>query len=157
MSHRPLLSTALPVAYETLMALDDEVFDAANQVGVEDRTLQLVRIRVSQINGCAYGLRLHGRAALDNGERIERIAVLPAWRAATCFTDAERGALAATEAAIGASQGCRTATPNGPARWRFGDATLSSRQAAAVRWVAVVVDATNQLAVASRYRVGPPL
>lgn len=59
---------------------------------------ELVRIRVSQINGCAFCLRLHTRAALDAGENETRLHELASWRDSTLFTAAERAALALAEA-----------------------------------------------------------
>lgn len=59
-----------------------------------DRTLvELVNIRVSQINGCAYCLHVHVRDALTAGETSQRLAVLPGWRDTTLFTGAVRAAL----------------------------------------------------------------
>ncbi len=58
----------------------------------------LVKLRASQINGCAYCMAMHTRDMLKAGERIDRIAVLPAWREAPWFSDRERAALGFTEA-----------------------------------------------------------
>jgi AhpD family alkylhydroperoxidase len=54
----------------------------------------LVKIRTSQINGCAFCLQLHTRDALDLGDKTERLAVLPAWRETTFYSPLERSALA---------------------------------------------------------------
>src|SRR3954447_17458510 len=53
----------------------------------------VVNIRVSQLNRCAYCLHVHVRDALAGGETTQRIAVLPAWRDTTLFSDTERAAL----------------------------------------------------------------
>ncbi|MGO6980781.1 carboxymuconolactone decarboxylase family protein [Rhizobium leguminosarum] len=64
-----------------------------------DRTLsELLKLRVSQINGCANCLNLHATEARENGETEQRIYLLPAWREAPCYTDRERAALGWTEA-----------------------------------------------------------
>ncbi|WP_327208075.1 carboxymuconolactone decarboxylase family protein [Rhizobium johnstonii] len=64
-----------------------------------DRTLsELVKLRASQINGCANCLNLHATEARENGETEQRIYLLPAWREAPCYTDRERAALGWTEA-----------------------------------------------------------
>jgi AhpD family alkylhydroperoxidase len=60
--------------------------------------LHLIKLRASQINGCAYCMSMHTRDLLQAGERIDRISVLPAWRETRWFTAAERAALALTEA-----------------------------------------------------------
>lgn len=65
---------------------------------IEADLYHLVKLRASQINGCAYCMSMHTRDLLHAGERIDRIAVLPAWREAPWFTDREQAALAFTEA-----------------------------------------------------------
>src|SRR5215472_5535846 len=72
---------------------------AASEGGVPQKTLELVHMRASQINGCSacveYGIDAAGRS----GEVLDRLVRLPAWRESDCFTDAEGAALALTEAA----------------------------------------------------------
>jgi AhpD family alkylhydroperoxidase len=71
---------------------------AARHGGVPLTTLLLVELRASQINGCAVCLDMHSRELRNEGEPDERIATVAAWREASYFTDAERAALALTEA-----------------------------------------------------------
>jgi AhpD family alkylhydroperoxidase len=59
---------------------------------------ELVKLRTSQINGCANCINLHATEARGNGETEQRIYLLPAWREAPCYTDRERAALEWTEA-----------------------------------------------------------
>ncbi|HEU4604249.1 MAG TPA: carboxymuconolactone decarboxylase family protein [Steroidobacteraceae bacterium] len=59
---------------------------------------ELVKIRASQINGCANCLNLHTHFARENGESLQRLNLLAAWRDAPCYTDRERAALEWTEA-----------------------------------------------------------
>ena len=64
-----------------------------------DRRLrELVRIRASQLNGCAYCMDMHGKDARAAGESEQRIDALPAWRETPFFTEAERATLAFAEA-----------------------------------------------------------
>lgn len=65
--------------------------------GLEQSLIELVRLRPSQINGCAYCIQLHVRDAVKNGESHERLHLLDAWRESRLFTDRERAALAWTE------------------------------------------------------------
>ena len=65
---------------------------------IESNLLHLVKMRVSQVNGCAYCLAMHAKVLRDAGEREDRIYVLPAWRETNWFTDRERAALAWAEA-----------------------------------------------------------
>jgi AhpD family alkylhydroperoxidase len=62
-------------------------------------TRELVKIRASQINGCGYCLDMHTKDAAHAGEDVQRLHLVAAWREATCFTSAERAALALTEQA----------------------------------------------------------
>lgn len=82
----PLLATASSAAHDMLMVLDGEDGAAAFEVGVDPDTVDLVHIRVSQLNGCAFGLRTHVRSALSRGEDTDRIVVLSAWRDTSYFS-----------------------------------------------------------------------
>jgi AhpD family alkylhydroperoxidase len=66
---------------------------------------ELVKIRASQINGCANCLNMHTMFAREDGETEQRIHLLPAWREAPCYTDRERAALGWTEALTRLSEG----------------------------------------------------
>ena len=66
---------------------------------------ELVKIRASQINGCAVCTNMHAVFARENGETEQRIYLLPAWREAPCYTDRERAALGWTEALTRLSEG----------------------------------------------------
>jgi AhpD family alkylhydroperoxidase len=85
----------IPQAMDALLALGKTAIES----GVPLRTLNLVHLRASQINGCSFCLDMHGRDAKKEGETDERLFTVAAWREAPFFTDAERAALALTEAA----------------------------------------------------------
>jgi len=68
------------------------------KAGVPRVTLELIHMRASEINGCAVCLDMHSRALKKLGEKDERIFSLSAWREAPYYSDAERAALALTEA-----------------------------------------------------------
>lgn len=84
----------VPEAYRAMMALETYV----HQSGLEASLLELVKIRASQMNGCAYCLDMHSKDARAAGETEQRLYVLPAWREAPFYSDRERAALAWTEA-----------------------------------------------------------
>ena len=74
--------------------------------GSLDPTLaELVKLRASQINGCANCINLHAVEAREKGETEQRIYLLPAWREAPCYTERERAALGWTEAMTRLSEG----------------------------------------------------
>jgi AhpD family alkylhydroperoxidase len=72
---------------------------AARKAGVPVSTLYLIEVRASQINGCSVCLDMHTRELKAAGEPDERILMVGAWREAPYYSDAERAALALTEAA----------------------------------------------------------
>ena len=72
---------------------------AKQDYGVPERTLSLMHLRASQINGCSVCVDMHARTLQHTGETNERLIAIGAWRDAPYFTDAERAALALTEAA----------------------------------------------------------
>jgi len=84
----------LPEALKPLQALPAAVHTA----GVPGKTLHLVHLRASQINGCSFCVDGGVRGARKDGETDERLFMVSAWREAPYYTDAERAALALTEA-----------------------------------------------------------
>ena len=88
-------ATHNPEALHAVVALAK----ALKQGGVPERTLELVHLRASQINGCAFCLDLGLREARKLGETDERLFMVAAWRESPLFNDAERAALAYTECA----------------------------------------------------------
>ncbi len=72
---------------------------------LEHSLTELVKLRASQINGCANCINLHATEARENGETEQRIYLLPAWREAPCYSDRERAALNWTEALTRLSEG----------------------------------------------------
>ena len=84
----------IPEALQSLLALAR----TAEQGGVPPKTIGLVQLRASQVNGCSVCADMHSREMKDAGETEERLFTVAAWRDAPYFTDAERAALALTEA-----------------------------------------------------------
>ncbi len=68
------------------------------QSGLEDSLMELVKIRASQVNGCAFCLHLHTASARKHGETEERLYLLDAWPESPLYSERERAALAWTEA-----------------------------------------------------------
>ena len=84
----------VPEAMQALLALGK----AADTGGVPAKTIYLMQVRASQINGCSVCVDMHAREMRDAGESDARLFTVAAWRDAPYFTDAERAALALTEA-----------------------------------------------------------
>ncbi|MBL8710245.1 MAG: carboxymuconolactone decarboxylase family protein [Rhodospirillaceae bacterium] len=86
--------TTNPGVYQAMSALQDRV-DAG---GLEHGLQELVKMRASQINGCAFCLHMHSKDARAHGETEERLYLLNAWRESPLYSARERAALAWTEA-----------------------------------------------------------
>jgi len=138
------LSSAVPEAYQAMLTLNEQCDKAAADAGIEPLCVELVRIRVSQLNGCAFCLRMHVRDALDKGETTDRIAVVSAWRETAYFTEAEQAAL---EIAEGITRISEVGGEDSSA--------LTTQQAAVLKWTAITMNAFNRIAIASHYKIGP--
>ncbi|MFI8453509.1 carboxymuconolactone decarboxylase family protein [Streptomyces erythrochromogenes] len=138
-----------PASYQALIAVSSAAEKSFVEAGLDPLLLELLKIRASQINGCAFCLRMHTGDALKKGESAERIAVLPAWAETGYFSDIERGALQLTESITLVADGHVS-----DADYAAAAAVLSEEQISAVSWIAVVMNAFNRVAVTSRYRVG---
>jgi AhpD family alkylhydroperoxidase len=84
----------IPEALQALQALGK----AVHRGGVPRQTIEIVHLRASQINGCSVCVEMHARDLKQAGESDERIFAVAAWRETPYFTDAERAALALSEA-----------------------------------------------------------
>ncbi|MGY2342491.1 MULTISPECIES: carboxymuconolactone decarboxylase family protein [unclassified Pseudomonas] len=85
--------TASPDALKAMIALET----AVSKLPLEKSLIELVKLRASQINGCAFCIDLHTSDALKAGETTRRLFAVTAWREAPFFTDRERAALLWTE------------------------------------------------------------
>jgi AhpD family alkylhydroperoxidase len=85
--------TASPDGLKAMMALEA----AVSKLPLEKSLIELVKLRASQINGCAFCIDMHTADAIKGGETPRRLFAVTAWREAPFFTDRERAALAWTE------------------------------------------------------------
>ena len=88
---------------------------------LEPTLIELVKIRASQINGCANCINMHTTEARSRGETEQRIYLLSAWREAPCYTERERAALGWTEALTRLSEGHTHESAYGALRAQFSD------------------------------------
>ncbi|MEV6056956.1 carboxymuconolactone decarboxylase family protein [Streptomyces sp. NPDC052107] len=149
-TRRIFIDKQSPKAYHALVQTSEAVRATAAEAGLERTLVELVNLRVSQINGCAYCLRVHTRAALRAGDTPDRLGVLAAWRDTELFTPAERAALALAEATTAAADAAAQDAAYAAARDMFTD-----DQIAAVIWVAVTINAFNRVSIMSRHPVRP--
>lgn len=139
-----------PASWRALNGLALKVADAAEQAGLPRSVLELVNVRISQLNGCAFCLDLHVRLAREAGVSEQRLAVLPAWRETAVFTPIERAALTVGEAATELPGHERLQAEMSAAR-----AVLTEAQYSALQWAAVAMNAFNRISILSRHPVRP--
>lgn len=149
MENRVNLGKAVPNLYQTVVTLDRQASEYATSVGIAEGFMHLLKLRASQLNRCAFCVRLHTRDALACGESSDRISVLPAWQETQYFNDKERAALALIEAMTLIADGQVPAIIYNEAA-----SVLSEEEIAAIEWLGIVINTWNRIAIPSRYPVG---
>ncbi|MGW3952630.1 carboxymuconolactone decarboxylase family protein [Streptomyces sp. NPDC004752] len=142
---RVALKKITPDVSSAMGSLHAAAVAAAADAKVEPELLELIRIRASQLNGCAFCLDMHTKDARAEGETEQRIYALNAWRETPFFTDRERAALELTEAVTFVSDGQVPDEIYAEAAEVFDEA-----QIAALIWAATVINAYNRIAIATR-------
>lgn len=120
---------------------------AVKESGLDPKIVELVKVRASQINGCAFCLNMHVVEARDVGETDARLHVLAAWHESPAFTPRERAALAWTEALTRLDQGHVPDEVFAEASAAFEEADLAQLTSAIV-----TINAWNRIAVAYRFQ-----
>ena len=144
------LDKADPGSWRALNGLARKAAAAAEDAGLSRALVELLSIRVSQLNGCAYCLDLHTGYAVEAGVSAQKLAVLPAWRETELFDDLEQAALAIGEVvALLPDEETRLA------ELAVARAELTDEQYSALQWTAVAINAFNRISVLSRHRVRP--
>ena len=141
MTQRLDANTVSPQGRKALLGLQALV-DAS---GLERSLLDLINVRASQINGCAYCLHVHSREAIAHGERPERLYVLAGWRDSGAFSARECAALAWTDAVtLIAEDGVDDGTYEA-VRAEFDEQAL-----VALNYAVIAINAWNRLAIPFR-------
>jgi len=136
---------AAPDVFKAMQALESSV----RQGSLERPLIELVKIRVSQINGCAYCLDMHSKDARAAGETEQRLHVLAAWREAPFYSERERAALAWAEAmTLVSADGVPDALYE-EVRAQFDDKALVELTLAVI-----AINGWNRLAIGFRSEVG---
>ena len=136
---------AAPKVYQAMAALQA----AVNSSGLEGSLMELVKMRASQINGCAYCLDMHWKDARAAGESEQRLYLLDAWRESPMYSERERAALEWTEALTKISEGHVPDAVYARAKVQFSDAELANLSLAIV-----AINAWNRLSIAFRAEPG---
>jgi AhpD family alkylhydroperoxidase len=144
------LGQSAPELYKKVAELDALAMQKIQEAQLNEGFAHLLKLRASQINQCAFCIRLHSQDALKSGESLERITLLNAWRETEYYDQAEQAALSLIEAItqISADQ-----VPDAV----YEDALpfLTDAQISAIEWLAIVINTWNRIAISSRYQVKP--
>jgi AhpD family alkylhydroperoxidase len=134
---------------QQLRQLHTLVEQTAADAGLDQRLIELVKIRSSMLNGCAFCLDMHTRDARKLGETERRIYLLGAWREAGLYSEQERAALALTDAMTRLSE-----TQDVPDEvYEQAVSVFTEDQYRAVAWTITVLNAFNRLGVTSRWKL----
>lgn len=147
---RTNIGTRNPDLYGTVVTMVQLSEQAAASEDLSPRLVELIKFRVSQINGCAYCLRIHTADALAKGELPDRLSVLSAWKETQYFDPQERAALALAEYATSIAD-----SHTSQELYEYGPEELTPGQTSAVIWVVMAINAFNRIAISSSYKVGP--
>ncbi|MEX0782468.1 MAG: carboxymuconolactone decarboxylase family protein [Dehalococcoidia bacterium] len=133
-----------PQMYAAMSAVEE-----SSKAGIDPGLRELMKTRASQMNGCAYCIDMHTKDARVAGETEQRLYALSAWRETPFFTEAERAALALTEALTELHPHDRL-----DRAWEDAQEYFEDEQLAALLMTVVAINGWNRLAIASRTPVG---
>jgi AhpD family alkylhydroperoxidase len=146
MTERITISDSIPAAFKAFYAASMEVEKAALASGLDQKLLELVKIRASQHNAWAFCLDMHTADALRRGEDVRRINLLAAWHETDLYSEQERAALALTETITRLAE-----TRDVPDEvYEYATKVFTEAQYQAVVWEIMVINGYNRLAVPAR-------
>lgn len=145
------LDKADPQTWKSFGTWSARVSEATREAGVHPAVLELMCVRISQLNACSYCLDVHVRKAVAAGITDQQLAVLPAWReAGELFDDVERAALTIGEAATELPDPAVRVAELARARESLTDAQYS-----ALQWAAIRMNVSNRVSILSQHPVRP--
>lgn len=139
-----------PGPYKAMLDFNAQAVAAGVDAGLSPLLVELVKVRASQINGCAFCLRMHCADAVTAGETADRLAVVAGWWESQYFSPEEQAALQIAERVTMIGDHGRLVD-----RGVDVDGILTEKQIAAVTWLAVVINSWNRIAISSHYPVHP--
>src|SRR5436853_7325134 len=137
---------ASPAAYRAMLTLESSIHKFSK---LEPSLLELVKMRASQINGCAYCLDMHSKDARALGETEQRLYLLDAWEESPFYSDRERAALELTDSVTRITEGHVPDAVFERARAQF-----SEQELIALIFTLTTINAWNRLAITMRTEVG---
>ncbi|BBG03671.1 MULTISPECIES: carboxymuconolactone decarboxylase family protein [Pseudonocardia] len=148
MSGRVLIDKQNPEVYAAMRRAVRTVRDAAEAAGIDRALMELLNVRVSQLNGCEICLDIHSRAAITAGVTPQRLALLPAWRESRIYDARERAALEIAEAVT-----LTAATHLDDEAYAKARSGLTDDETSALIWAAITINAFNRISILSRHPV----
>jgi AhpD family alkylhydroperoxidase len=145
MENRININTVEPLAYKAMMGLEGYL----SKVEISKTLKELIKIRASQINNCAYCIAMHTKDAMKYGESVERIVLISAWREASkFFTEEEQIVLSMTEEVTLIHQ-------NGLSSETYSRAAklFTETQIAQILMAIVTINAWNRIAVSTHLQI----
>ena len=139
-----------PDAYKSLVGVSTAVAATAREAGLSRGLVELVNVRVSQLNGCPSCLEVHHRRAVTAGVTDKQLATLSVWRDTELFDEREQAALRLAEITT-------TLPDHDTADREYARAreVLTDDELSAVIWVATAISAFNRVSILSRHPVRP--
>ena len=128
-----------------LMDAMEQLEEAGDKVSLPVSLLELVRVRASQINGCAFCVDAHSTAARKAGVTERQLAALPVWREAPFYSDRERAAIELAEAITLVSQ-----ATVGDELWQSVSEHFTEVELAELTWAITIINVWNRIAGAAR-------
>lgn len=145
MEERIHYTKVAPLAYHAMLGLEKYL----HECGLEEKLLHLLKLRASQINGCAYCLDMHWKDLKAAGESDQRMYSLDAWHECPYYTERERAALAWTDAVT------RVADTHVPDEiYQQAKQQFSEKELADLTFAVAAINAWNRLAIAGRTTPG---
>lgn len=135
-----------PEIYKAIATVDQKLYGSS----LGKPLMELVKMRVSQINGCAFCLDMHSQAAIRAGVSHRKLILLDGWDEAGVWSDRERAALRWTDAVTRIGESRAPSTAYDPLRALFDD-----REIAELTMLIGLMNLWNRLAIALRYQVAP--
>ena len=145
MQERLNVAKVAPGVYKAMLGLEQYL----HQSGMDDNLLDLINLRASQLNGCAYCIDMHWKDLRALGENEQRLYGLDAWRESPYYTDRERAALAWTEAITFITEDHAPDEVYETVRQQF-----SEKETADLTLAIATINAWNRIAIASRTTAG---
>lgn len=147
---RPYLDKAAPDVWKAASAYSAAVTAEATKRGLTEQEKEFIKVRASELNGCAFCLDLHSREARAAGIPQQKLDMLPAWRESQLYSEREQALLAIAEAATQLPLTDESRADLAAARGVLGDDAFVGAE-----WIAVTINTFNRISILSEHPVRP--